>query len=54
MGNFIASGELSKALRPHFTNIKYAHLIQDAPTTEKLGSGGCLREGIRYYIHILA
>ena len=27
MGNLIASGELSKALQPHFTNIKHAHLI---------------------------
>ena len=29
MGNLIASGELSKVLRPHFTNIKHVHLIQD-------------------------
>ena len=29
MGNRIASGELSKALRPCFTNIKHIRLIQD-------------------------
>ena len=40
MGNLIASGELSNALRPHFTDIKHVNLIQDniiiaAPTTEE-------------------
>ena len=40
MGNLIVSGELSKALQQHFTNIKHVHLIQDdiviaAPTVEK-------------------
>ena len=40
MGNLIVLGELSKALWPHFTNIKHVHLIQDdiiitASTTEE-------------------
>ena len=29
MGNLVASGELSKAFRPHFTGIKHVHVIHD-------------------------